>query len=252
MKVVLVWLSQQVIWISLICIAGAVGYITLALSSRRKRSTAQFSLEREIYQQRTTRAWLIAMLFFVLAAVILGVSIFWVPSTPLLETATATPSSGLFTLTPESALSTGTLTASNPITEVVVGAPELQDTPAAITTNTPVPAAMMQPDCPNPDAQVTFPLAGSELSGIVEVRGTARINAFSYYRFEVKFPGSDIPNFISQYNQPVEDGVLGTWDISNEANYPDGSPYRFQLVVVDIYGNTTLCTIPVNIARSEE
>ena len=252
MKVVLVWLSQQVIWISLICIAGAVGYIALALSSRRKRNTSQFSLEREIYQQRSSRAWLIAMLFLILAALILGINILWGPSTPLLETATVTPSSGLFTLTPEQAVSDGTLTASNPITEVVVEAPELQDTPAVITTNTPVPAAMMQPDCPNPDAQVTFPIAGSELTGIIEVRGTARINAFSYYRFEVKFPGSDIPNFISQYNQSVEDGFLGTWDISNETNYPDGSPYRFQLVVVDIYGNTTLCTIPVNIVRSEE
>ena len=89
MKVVLLWLSQQVIWISLICIIGAIGYIALALSSRRRRNTAQFSLEREVYQQRTTRAWLIALLFLLLAAVILGISIVWGPSTPLLETATS-------------------------------------------------------------------------------------------------------------------------------------------------------------------
>jgi hypothetical protein len=252
MKVVLAWISQQVIWISLICIVGAIGYAVYALSSRRKRNTAQFTLEREIFQQRTTRAWLIAMLFLILAALILGISIVWGPQAPFLQTATVTPSSGLFTLTPELTVTDGTLGASQPITEVVVEAPDLQDTPAAIMTNTPVPSEMMQPDCPNPDAQITFPVAGSELNGIIEVRGTARINAFSYYRFEVKFPGSDIPNFISQYNQPVEDGVLGTWDISNESNYPDGSPYRFQLVVVDIYGNTTLCTIPVNIVREEE
>lgn len=215
MKVVLLWLSQQVIWISLICIAGAVAYVILALSSKRRRNTAQFSLEREIYQQRTTRAWLMALLFMLLAAMILGISIVWGPSTPLLETATATPSSGLFTFTPEPDVQDDTLNASSPITETVVEAPEAQDTPDVNATNTPVPAAMMQPDCPNPDAQITFPVAGSDLSGIVEVRGTAQINAFSYYRFEVKFPGSDIPNFISQYNQPVEDGVLGTWDISN-------------------------------------
>ncbi len=252
MKVVLVWLSQQIIWISLICIAGAIGYIALAISSRRKRNTALFSLEREIYQQRTTRAWLIAMLFLLLAGVILGVSIVWGSSVPLQETATVTPKSGLFTLTPEQVLPGATLTASSSITQVVVADPELQGTPATIVTNTPVPASMMQPDCPNPDAQVTFPVAGSELSGIVEVRGTARINAFSYYRFEVKFPGSNIPNFISQYNQSVDDNVLGTWDISNIINYPAGGPYHFQLVVVDIYGNTTLCTIPVNIILSEE
>jgi hypothetical protein len=252
MKVVLVWLSQQVIWISLICIIGAIGYIAFALSSRRKRNIAQFTLEREIYQQRTTRSWLTAMLFLILAALILGISIVWGPSTPPLETATVTPRSGLFTLTPEQTIPNGTLTVSSPITQIVVGAPELQGTPVMIATSTPVPAALMQPDCPNPDAQVTFPVAGGELSGLIEVRGTARINAFSYYRFEVKFPDSDIPNFISQYNQPVEDDVLGTWDITNVTRYPDGGPYRFQLVVVDIYGNTTLCIIPVNIVRSEE
>jgi hypothetical protein len=252
MKVVLVWLSQQVIWISLICVIGAIGYITIAVSSRRKRNIAQFSLERDVYQQRSTRAWFTALLFLILAGAILGISVVWGPSTTLIETATATPRSGLFTLTPEQATSNGTLTASNPITQVVVGAPELQGTPLLISTSTPVPSAMMQPDCPNPDAQVTFPVAGSELSGLVEIRGTARINAFSYYRFEVKFPGSDIPNFISQYNQPIDDGVLGTWDISNSSNYPAGGPYRFLLVVVDIYGNTTLCTIPISIVRSED
>ncbi len=89
MKVVLLWLSQQVIWISLICITGAIGYIALAIASRRRRNIAQFSLEREVYQQRTTRAWLIALLFLLLAAVILGISIAWGPSIPLLETATS-------------------------------------------------------------------------------------------------------------------------------------------------------------------
>jgi hypothetical protein len=45
----------------------------------------------------------------------------------------------------------------------------------------------------------------------------------------------------------VINGFLGTWDISDPSRYPPGGPYRFQLVVVDIYGNTTTCTIPVDI-----
>ncbi|MDF1512557.1 MAG: hypothetical protein P1S60_01985 [Anaerolineae bacterium] len=252
MKVVLLWLGQQVIWISLICVAGASGYIVVALSARRKRITAQFSLEQDIYQQRANRAWLTALLFLILAGVIMGINIAFQPTSPSMEIATATPASGLFTLTPDQNLPENTLSAGSSITEVVVGAPALAGTAVPLATISPVPPEMMQPDCPNPDAQITFPIAGIELSGVIEVRGTARINAFSYYRFEVKFPGSDIPNFISQYNQSVDDAVLGTWDISNSTNYPDGGPYRFQLVVVDIYGNTTLCTIPVNIARSEE
>ncbi|MFN2108068.1 MAG: hypothetical protein ACK2UI_00275, partial [Anaerolineae bacterium] len=59
--------------------------------------------------------------------------------------------------------------------------------------------------------------------------------------------GSDTPNFVSQYDTAVINGLLGTWDVSDPSRYPPGGPYRFQLVVVDIYGNTTMCTIPVNI-----
>jgi hypothetical protein len=81
--------------------------------------------------------------------------------------------------------------------------------------------------------------------------GTASINAFSYYRFEVEFPGSETPNFIAQYDEAIENGTLGVWDVTDPDLYPPGGPYRFQLVVVDIYGNTTTCTIPVNIVELE-
>ena len=37
------------------------------------------------------------------------------------------------------------------------------------------------------------------------------------------------------------------WDVSDPNRYPPGGPYLFRLVVVDIYGNTSICTVPVNI-----
>ena len=92
-----------------------------------------------------------------------------------------------------------------------------------------------------------MPTAGSDLSGEVTVEGTANTNAFSFYKFEVQFPGSDTPNFVSQYETAVENGPLGIWDVSDPNRYPPGGPYLFRLVVVDIYGNTTICTVPVDI-----
>ena len=249
MTVILEWLSQQVIWISLVCLIGAVAYAVTAIIARRRRDHAQFTLEREIYHQRMSRSLLVAGLFLALAGVVFWVSVYWSPPSDAATEVTPTPSSGLFTLTPADG-DTTVLTRTQALTEVVVSAPEV-GTPTPVLTPTPVPEDVMLPDCPHPGAQVTYPVAGSDLSGVVEVEGTAIVNAFSYYRFEVEFPGSDVPNFVSQYDEPVENGSLGTWDVSDPTVYPPGGPYRFKLAVVDIYGNTTTCTIPVNIVASE-
>lgn len=253
MTVILDWLSQQVIWISLICLIGAVGYIVAAISARRQRNMSQFTLERDVYHHKMARAWFVAALFLALAGAVFGLSLMWFPTNAGEDAATATPRTGLFTPTPPVAIAAdGTLTTTSPLTQVVVSAPEPLGTVDTAPTATPVPPEMMQPDCPDPGAQVTFPVAGGNLSGVVEVLGTAEINAFSYYRFDVVFPGADIPNFVAQYDEAVENGVLGTWDISDPARYPPGGPYQFNLVVVDIYGNATTCTIPVNIVSQGE
>lgn len=252
MIVILGWLSQQVIWISLICLMGTLGYIVTAVLAKRKRDRAQFTLEREVYHQQMTRAWLVAALFLALASMVFAVSLYWLPAQPEAEGATATPSSGLYTLTPAESQSNIPLTATSTITQVVVSAPEIVATITPTPLSTQVPPEQLQPDCPDPGAQLTFPVAGGSLSAVVEVLGTAQVNAFSYYRFEVVFPGSETPNFIAQYDDMVENEALGLWDVSDVTRYPPGGPYRFQLVVVDIYGNTTTCTVPVNIGSQTE
>ena len=261
MNVILYWLSQQVIWIAVICLVGAMGYVTSAIIAKRRRDMAQFTLEREIYHQRMSRAFLVTALFLALAATVFMVSINWDPTDAPTDSATPTPSSGLFTLTPgpSQVSASVTLTGTNPITEsgapVVVSAPDVSPPLAEEGQGgvpTPVPQELLQPNCPSPGAQLTSPVAGSDLSGTIEVVGTADTNAFSYYRFEVIFPGSNTPNFVAQIDEAVENGLLGRWDVSDPARYPPGGPYRFQLVVVDIYGNTLTCTIPVNIVSQQE
>lgn len=252
MNVILSWLSRQVIWIGVICLLGAVGYAASAILARRRRDTAQFTLEREVYQQRMARAGLVTLLFLMLAATVFTISIYWAPTPGDDLVATVTPSSGLFTLTPAPNLPNATLNASGTVTQVIISAPESLGAATPLPAPTAVSQDMLQPDCPDPGAQLTFPTAGSDLSGVVEVLGTASVNAFSYYRFEVIFPGSETPNFVAQVDKSVDNGSLGFWDISDAMRYPPGGPYRFRLVVVDIYGNTTACIIPVNIVAAEE
>ncbi len=100
MNVILDWLSQQVSWIGVICLFGAAGYSIAAIAAKRKRDSAQFTLERDIYQQRMARAGLVTVLFIALAATVFAVSRYWIPSPIEDEAAATTPASGLFTLTP--------------------------------------------------------------------------------------------------------------------------------------------------------
>jgi len=263
MEVVLAWLGRQALVIYIVCLLVAVAYVFAAGAARRRRDIAQFSLEREVYQQRIVRAWLMVALALALGGLVFLVRTFVLPPLPTPQTAPPTARVGLFTPTPQVApllseaqatpvlTSTGVVTSTTVVTPVIVSAPTAAVTATPTPSPTPVPQDSLQPDCPSPDSQITSPVAGSNVSGIVEVRGTARTEAFSYYKFEVKFPGSNTPNFISQYVTPVENGDLGPWDISDPTRYPSGGPYQFQLVVVDIYGNTTTCTIPVNIVSAE-
>jgi hypothetical protein len=250
MSVILEWLIRQVIWISVVCLFGAVGYVVSAIVAKRQYDMAQFTLEREVYHHQMTRAGFVAGLFLALGAVVFAISVMWIPSPAIGSSDTRAPSNGLFTLTP--APRWPTPVAGTPGTgQVVVSAPEPLGTIAPRAQAGASSAELLQPDCPASSAQVTYPVAGSKLSGVVEVMGTAMVNAFSYYRFEVVFPGSTAPTFVAQYEQVIENDSLGSWDISDPARFPPGGPYRFQLVVVDIYGNTTTCTIPVDIVASE-
>ena len=250
MNVVLSWLGQQAILVYAICLLGALVYVFNAVAIKRKGAAAQFTLERQIYQQQMTRARLMVLLFGVLAGVVFMARQFLLPTVPKPLSATPTLSVGLFTPTPP--LADLTLAATEVLTPVVVSAPPASLTETPTPTALPVSQEETQPDCPSPNAQITDPVVGSNLTGIVEIFGTATVNAFSYYKFEVRFPGSDTPNFIAQYTAAKKNDSLGTWDVSDPARYPPGGPYRFQIVVVDIYGNTTTCTIPVNIVGEQE
>ncbi len=260
MKVILQWLSRQTTLFYIACLLGALIYVVVALTARRQLSAAQFSLERRMIRQRARRAWLMVGLFILLGVFIFAIDSYIVPELPASTTPTPQLEAGLTPRPTETA--TPTLTSTPTLAPLEEGefAPTITPlpadagaaTPTATATPSPSPTPPPQaepPDCPSPNVQIIAPAAGSRLAGTVEVRGTATLNAFAYYKFEVIFPDSETPNFIQQFETPVENGILGYWDVSDPLRYPPGGPYRFRLVAVDIYGNATPCTIPVYVAE---
>jgi hypothetical protein len=82
-------------------------------------------------------------------------------------------------------------------------------------------------DC-HPGRNITYPTVGAVLDGIVEIRGSANIQGFSYYRLEFRQEGKSEWIRTQQFEEPVIDGILGIWDTSS---LPAGI-YRLRLIVV--------------------
>jgi len=84
----------------------------------------------------------------------------------------------------------------------------LADAPASARADTQTPAA---------EARIDAPIDGAQVDGVVEVRGRAIVpegRRFAYYRLLIgigKAPAIMRP-LGPAYDQPVENGVLATWD----------------------------------------
>jgi hypothetical protein len=79
------------------------------------------------------------------------------------------------------------------------------------------------------EVEVIFPESGSEVSGVVEVVGSADIPNFGFYKFEIKRPDETIWLTIQAGNTNVRAGKLGDWDTTRLAP----GDYQLALVVVD-------------------
>ncbi|MBC7251163.1 MAG: LysM peptidoglycan-binding domain-containing protein [Anaerolineae bacterium] len=140
--------------------------------------------------------------------------------TPAVVCVTPTPAVPVCTPTPTTAVCTPT-----PTPAVVCVTP----TPAVVCV-TPTPVGTPLPTC----RDLTYPPNNAVVKGEIEIRGTAVVQDFWYYKVEFRF--DDEPNhwrYIYSAYEPVRDGVLAIW---NTSPLPDGV-YWVRLAVVDRTGN---------------
>ena len=228
--------------------AGAVLYFRAFLRAHRQLSGTVFGLERETLYAHRSGAF--SMLFLcIFLATFLYVFIHLVaPALNLTgagEHGRATPS---VLMTPEEpagpvlAPVAPTLSPEQ-LTSIALGTP----LPTATATEAAIPAGV---GCENPQATLSFPGFGETVAGPVEVKGTANIPDFAFYKMEINGPATG-GNWqtLSAGSVPVTDGVLGTWDASI---YTPGS-YSFRLVVYDAAGNwPPPCVVPITIVSIPE
>jgi len=91
---------------------------------------------------------------------------------------------------------------------------------------------------------ITSPKAGSEVKGRIEIRGTASIPNFGFYKYEVAPLHADTWTTIAAGRDAKVEGLLGEWDTTA---LPPGD-YQLRLVVVDNRGEALPpCSLPVRV-----
>lgn len=197
-------------WVyALLGLAGVV-YLRSALKWHAVVRSAQFGLERERAGANRLRALAMLGLVVVAGIAVFILSTFLVPRVPAVAQPTPAPTISLLE----------------------------QNLPAATAVQTPDSSG-----CLNPAATITEPGPGEEVRGLVEVRGTANIPSFAFYKIEVRQSGpAAVFQVVTAGTVPVVDGDLGSWDTSLVEN----GVYLLQLVVTDTQGNAPLpCTIEI-------
>ena len=218
--------SEYYIWLIGACILGILSYIGRAIMAHREKSRAIFTLEKEA--AASTRLRSIGMVFVLL---ILGGAIYFTATylEPNLDLETESEPTPTVLLQPTPTPTPG------PPTPTPTPRPTRTPPPTPIpeVTLTPTPKPVVLPNCPNPGIRLTNPTVNAVLKGPVEITGSANIDNFDFYKFELRPAGASEWSTLQISREPVSDGFLGVWDTSA---LPAGA-YAFRLVVVDKTGN---------------
>ena len=266
--------------IYLIGCLGLLFYLRSYFQARRVTRSSLYKLEREMAVNQEHRALIILFFLAGLLGATFAFSTYGRAYLPAAPPSTSPPVAGLEVTVvstniflpkterpPESTISTPNVISASvtvPVTGTLARSPTPKATAAAITPqltpSNPPPSPSPKPThavsqssgpCGNPHATITSPGNGIQVGGSVTVYGSADIDQFSFYKFELKGVFTqDQWNTLQVYHSSVTNSVLGSWDASAIAASKPGR-YLFRLVVVDRTGNyPEPCTISLNIGTT--
>ena len=214
MTQVVFFITEYRLWIYGALGLGVAFYFYRLWQARGAWRRTPFGLERENARGRQNVAWFMLVILATLAFTVLLMRRYIVPA---LE--------------------------ANP-TQDPHATPAIPPSPTPITANT-GPLVVDSSGCENPQATLTDPEPNRRVSGSYEVRGTANVENFAFYKLELSGAGTNglwVPVYV--YTATVSNGPLGTFDASAYA----AGDYAFRLVVSDNMGNSPLpCVVPITL-----
>jgi hypothetical protein len=225
MKVLLQFLQANEIWLYVLTGGIFLLHLRRVLAAWADWHKVLFGMEREAAQRRFSSALAVMLLSGLLGLTVFLLNSFMTPNLASFQPL-ATPTIDF------NAKPTATLAVS-----------QAQTTPTRV--GVPTLAVVIIEGCLAGQIEWTFPTAGQEISGVVELKGTVNVPNLGFYKFEFSQPGNENWTTIAAGNQPVTDGKLGgAWDTTQLTP----GDYRLRLVVAD-YQNTLFpaCVIPIRV-----
>ena len=220
------------VWIYLLLGFGGLFFIRKFMLAWQELRVAAFGLERQQAQARLNRAASILVLLLTIAVAEFVLVSFIAPSVP-----GASP-----LLTP-----TLDLLATPTTTLAVTDIPAGNNQQITLTPSPPVQSSVS--GCVVDSIEITNPQNGQEVSGTVEIIGTANIPNFGFYKFEIKRPEEPNWQTLQAGNQVRNQESLGVWDTRRLLP----GEYQLSLVVVDNQGQASQpCIVQVRVLPFEE
>lgn len=182
--------------------------------------SAAFGLEQESARTRLTWAAMMLVLLLILVVIQFGIVSFIIPVVP--------DASPLLT----------------PTLDLEAAPAGESDSPQIDSTPSPQELLVTQSGCTPGVINIQSPQAHDNISGVVEITGSANIPNFGFYKFEMAAVDSTNWLTIQAGDLLVEDDLLGYWDTSRLRT----GDYLLRLIVTDNQGNASApCTIELRV-----
>lgn len=221
-------------WMYVILLLAGIIYIRRFILAWEELRRAAFGLERESAQSHLNQSAGMLVILFIMAVAIFVIVSFVAPAFPA-SIPLQTPTMDLLA-SPSSTLDEGAIP--EPLESPTVDLPSLTATIEVVGEGC-IPGQIMLSD----------PFDGSQISGVIVIQGTASVQNFGFYKYEVARLGDSVWQTIQAGRDIVENGELGQWDTRTMAP----GDYMLRLVIVDNQGESLEpCVIRVNVNNPSE
>jgi hypothetical protein len=237
MTVLIELIDNFAIWIYVACTLTILVYLRVIFLAKKERGASLFTIEKEVATGRAYRATFTILGLLVIVSLVAFVDVYLAPTLSV-AMGSSTPTGPLVLPTPTDTPLVPTPTASP--TRGPLSRPTPPWTPTPETSPTPIVASA---SCPDPLSKITYPGVNQTVQGLVEITGTAKCDAFQFYKVEFSIgQGASEYHVIDDLKySPVEDGVLVNWNTGELSG-----PIMLRLTVVTTDGNyLPPCEVPV-------
>ncbi|HUV26237.1 MAG TPA: hypothetical protein VMW34_02620 [Anaerolineales bacterium] len=221
-------------WMYVILVLAGLVYIRRFILAWEELRRAAFGLERESAQSHLNQSAGMLVLLFIMAVAIFVVVSFVAPAFPA-SIPLQTPTMDLL---------------ASPSTTIEGEAAQDQDaTPTADLLSLTATVQVIGEGCVPGQIMLSDPVDGSEISGVVIIKGTADVQNFGFYKYEVARLGDTVWQTIQAGREIKQESELGQWDTRTLAP----GDYMLRLIVIDNQGETLEpCVIRVNVNNPSE